>query len=276
MEFEGKVAVITGGGRGLGAATATAFVERGARVTLLDVDQGVVEETASELEQKGYDALGLVCDIRDEHAVERVVRQTHERFGRVDILINSAALHRRTYHQPFGSLERDDVRALFETNVIGVINTSLAVRPYMAEVGGGVIINISSTAGHTSVNPYGVSKLAVRGLTVAFAYEFGLDGIRVNAISPGFVGTAGSLSEYDPERLMVLISSHGVRLPAAMVEKASPQDLADVFMGLHRNPKREGRPDDIVQGVLYLCSDAAGFVTGETLKIGGGTATGFC
>ena len=274
MRFEGKVALITGGGRGLGLAFAGAIAAEGARVALLDADRTAVDEAASDLEGRGFEALGLACDVRDEHRVEQVVDEVRGRFGRIDILINSAALHRRKYNQPFGALERDDARALFDVNVMGVLNCALACRPVMAAGGGGSIVNLASTAGHTSVTPYGVSKLAVRGLTLALASEFAGDDIRVNAVSPGFVGSAGSLEGYAREQLMALLASQGVRLPDSLLARCETRDLVDLFMSLQLT-RREGTMDDVVQALLYLCSDDAGFVTGETLKVGGGSASGF-
>ena len=273
-EFDGRAVLITGGARGLGLAFAERIVATGAKVALLDLDADEVDVAAAGLAARGGEAIGLGCDVRDEHAVEAVVRQVSDRFGRLDVLINSAALHRRKYNQPFGVLERDEVRALFDVNVMGVLNCSLACRPRMAAGGGGVIVNLASTAGHTSVTPYGVSKLAVRGLTLSLAGEFAADGIRVNAVSPGFVGSAGALADYPKENLMSLLASQGVRLPESVLSRCSNRDLVDVFMSLQLT-RREGKMDDIVEALVYLCSDASGFVTGETLKVGGGSASGF-
>jgi NAD(P)-dependent dehydrogenase (short-subunit alcohol dehydrogenase family) len=274
MSFDGKVAVVTGGARGLGSAFASAVAGEGARVVLLDADEAVVTDTAGALEQRGFAALGAACDVRDEHDVERAVQQALDRFGRIDILVNSAALHRHKYNQPFGSMARDDVRDMFDVNVMGILNCALACRPPMASTDGGVIVNLASTAGHTSCTPYGVSKLAARGLTVALAYEFAGDNIRVNAISPGFVGSAGTLADYAPEQLMALLASQGVRLPETVLAKCSTQDLVDIFMSLQLT-EREGTPDDVVKALLYLCSDDAAFVTGETLMVAGGAALAF-
>lgn len=274
MEFGGKVTVITGGGGALARVFASALAERGAQLGLLDVDEKLATEAVSALEERGYKAFGSRCDVTDEHDVEQKMKQIHEQYGRIDILINTAALHRQKYNQPFATLERDDVRAMFDVNVMGILNCSLAAQPYMASLGGGVIINIASTAGNTSCTPYGVSKLAARGLTVALAYELSGDNIRVNGISPGFVGSAGALADRTPGQLMALLTSQGVRLPETVLSKCSTQDLIDIFMSLHLT-KREGTPNDVVAALLYLCSDDAGFVTGETLKIAGGSALGF-
>lgn len=269
-----KVAVITGGGRGLGSAFATALAEDGAGIVILDVDEPAALDTAKALEDRGFTAWGVRCDITDDQSVDRVVGETVERLGRIDILVNNAALHRARYNQPFASLTRDEIRSLFEVNVMGIINCSLACRPAMADGGGGVMVNIASTSANASRTPYGVSKLTVRGLTVAFAGEFAADGIRVNAISPGFVGSAGTLAQCSREQLTAILAALGSHLPARVLDRCSDDDLVDIIRSLQL-VEREGTVDDVVEALVYLCSDSAGFVTGETLRVAGGSSLGF-
>jgi NAD(P)-dependent dehydrogenase (short-subunit alcohol dehydrogenase family) len=119
-----------------------------------------------------------------------------------------------------------------------------------------------------------VSKLAATGVTVALAGELAGDNIRVNAISPGFVGSADTLAECTPERLMAIMAALGTSLPAEVVAKCSSEDLVSVIRSLQL-VQREGTVDDVVRALLFLCSDSAGFVTGETLKVAGGAAIGF-
>jgi NAD(P)-dependent dehydrogenase (short-subunit alcohol dehydrogenase family) len=233
-----------------------------------------VLETAAALEDRGHGALGLRCDVTDEHEVDRCVQQAHDRFGRIDILVNNAGLHQRKYNQPFGSLSRNEVRALFEVNVMGIINCSLACQPTMAAGGGGAIVNIASVSANASRTPYGVSKLAARGVTAALAAEFAADNIRVNAISPGYVGSSNALAECTPDRLVAIMAALGTVLPPDVIAKCSSEDLVSIIRSLQLVP-REGRVDDVVQALLYLCSDEAGYVTGETIKVAGGAAIGF-
>ena len=162
---------------------------------IADIDRSAADALAAELERDGQHALAVVCDVADEQQVQAAVDAAVARFGGIDILINNAGKHLMKYNQPFSVLERDELRALFDVNVIGVVNCSVAARPSMAARGGGVIVNISSMASYLSTTPYAVSKLAVRGLTIAFATEFAADHIRVNAIAPGLMATENAIAD---------------------------------------------------------------------------------
>jgi 3-oxoacyl-[acyl-carrier protein] reductase len=245
MRFDGKVAFITGGGIGFGRAFARALAAEGASIVIADVDAAAGDALAQELEAAGAHALAVVCDVADEHQVDAGVAAAVECFGGIDILVNNAGKHLTKYNQPFSVLERHELRALFDVNVIGVVNCSVSARPSMAARGGGVIVNISSMASYMSATPYSVSKLAVRGLTVAFATEFAGDRIRVNGISPGLMATENAMDDL-------------------------PQELVDHFVDDLQLIHRLGQMDDIVKTMLYLCSDESSFMTGETLKVTGG------
>ena len=134
---------------------------------------------------------------------------------------------------------------LFDVNVIGVVACTLACQPSMAERGGGSVLNISSIAGHMSATPYGVSKLAVKGLTIALARELSGSNIRVNAIAPGLMATENAVGEL-------------------------PDELFDQFINQNQLVHRRGEMRDIVNAMLYLCSEEASFITGETLSVSGG------
>ena len=246
MRFDGKVAFITGGGVGFGRAFARALAAEGATIVIADIDTAAGELLERELAADGRPALAVTCDVADEHQVDAGVGATIDRFGGIDILINNAGKHLTKYNQPFSVLERDELRALFEVNVIGVVNCSVAARPSMAQRGGGVILNISSMAAYLNVSPYSVSKLAVRGLTIAFASEFAVDNIRVNGIAPGLMATENAMDDL-------------------------PRELIDEFVNDRQLVHRLGAMDDIVKAMLYLCSDESSFITGETLKVSGGT-----
>ncbi len=249
MDFLDKVLFITGGAVGFGRAFARAFSAQGAAVALADIDLDAAETTASELRANGARAMAVNCDVADETQVEAAVARVVAELGGIDVLINNAGKHLTKYNQPFTVLERHEVRALFDVNVIGVVNCTVACREPMIARGGGAVLNISSIAGYMVTSPYGVSKLAVRGLTMAFAQELAPDRIRVNAVAPGLTATEN-----------------------AMVDL--PQSLVDRFVGELQLVKRLGVMDDIVNAVLFLCSDQAGFITGETLKVSGGYPLG--
>jgi 3-oxoacyl-[acyl-carrier protein] reductase len=245
VRFQRKTAFITGGAIGLGRAFARALVGEGAAVAIVDIDGEGAHRTAAELTSRGARAIAAPCDVADEHQVDAAVAATIEKFSGIDILINNAGRHLMKYNQPFGALSRSDVRGLFDVNVMGVINCTLACRDSMRKRGGGVVLNISSAAGFLSGTPYGVSKLAVRGLTVAFAAELAGERIRVNGIAPGLTNTESALADLSPSLVDDLV-----------------QDLQLVH--------RLCTTDDVVAAMLYLCSDGASFITGETLKISGG------
>jgi 3-oxoacyl-[acyl-carrier protein] reductase len=210
----------------------------------------MAERTAAELVSTGGKAIAVDCDVADQGRVDAAVAATVEAFGGVDIVINNAGLHLTKYNQPFGVLSRKEIRDLFDVNVMGVINVTLACRDSMRERGGGVVLNISSMAGYMSATPYAVSKLAVRGLTVAFATELAPDRIRVNAIAPGLMNTENALADL-------------------------PKPLIEEFTHRLQLVRRLGTMEDIVSAMLFLCSDEASFITGETLKVSGGYPLNF-
>src|SRR5688572_17132880 len=168
-EFQGKVAFVTGAARGFGLAFCRALQARGARVVLADIDAG---EARRQAEALGDGALATACDVADAGSVAEAVEAAVAAFGGIDILINNAGLHSAKYNVPFETLGHTEIRRLLDVNIMGVVNGSLACKPAMAARGGGTIVNIASIAGYTVSSPYGVSKLAVRGLTIAFAREF--------------------------------------------------------------------------------------------------------
>ena len=250
MTFESRTALITGGAIGFGRAFARALAAEGANVVLADIDVDGAERTAAELVSSGAHAIAVDCDVADADRVDAAVAAASAQFGGIDIVINNAGLHLMKYNQPFGALSRTEIRSLFDVNVMGVINVTLACRDSMRERGGGVVLNISSMAGYTSATPYAVSKLTVRGLTVAFATELAPDRIRVNAIAPGLMSTENALADL-------------------------PTPLIDEFVQRLQLVHRLGTMDDVVSAMLFLCSDEASFITGETLKVSGGYPLNF-
>jgi NAD(P)-dependent dehydrogenase (short-subunit alcohol dehydrogenase family) len=245
MPYAGKVAVVTGGARGFGLGFVRALTSEGASAVIADVDIEEAQRAAALLQAQGASVLAVACDVTNEVAVQAAMQETVKAFGGLDILINNAGLHLNHYSRPFTDLPRVDTRAVFEVNVMGVINCSVAARPFMRERGGGVILNLASIAGYSLAGPYGVSKLAVRGLTVSLAREFAPDGIRVNSVAPGLTATETVMGD----------------LPTEMVEQ---------FVNDLQLIKRLGQPKDIIEAAMFLCSPRASFITGETLRVSGG------
>ena len=245
MRFKGKVVIITGGGQGMGRTFGEAMVREGALVGILDIDPIMGAEAAASLREMGGQAHFAPCDVADEVSVDRAVAEVIEALGGVDILVNGAAKHLTFYNRPPTVLPRDHWRLLLEVNVIGIVNCSAACRESMRARGGGVIINLSSIASFALNGAYGVSKLAVRGLTVALAQEFAVDGVRVCGIAPGLVDTPSATADI-------------------------PADYADKLINERQLVKRLGRVQDLVGALFFLCSEDAAFITGETLIVGGG------
>lgn len=252
--FPGKVAFITGAATGIGRTFARELAARGAAVAIADIDGEAAEATACDIRGSGGRAAAVRCDVGDEEQVQAAVDRVATEFGGISILINNAARHFAAWSRPVTELPRDKWRQLLETNVIGVINCAGACRVHMREQGRGVILNMSSIAGYMPLpefgftSTYAVTKLAVRGLTVALAAELAQDNIRVVGLAPGGTASEGAIAEQS--------TPEGQRHFARLVE--------------HQLIKRAGTMEDLVGPMLFLCSDLAGMVTGETLIVGGG------
>jgi len=241
-DFAGKVALITGASRGLGRAAAARLLERGAAVAVNVRDVERAEAVARELGTRAFAAPG---DVADPAAVREMVARTLDRFGRLDILVNNAALALSTR---FETISEEEWRRAMDVNVTAPFLLIRAVLPAMKAAGAGRIVNISSTAGK-SVSTLGgahytTSKAALLGLTRAAAKELGKHGITVNAICPGLIDT--ELTR----------------------ENASPDELAAYARGFPI--QRLGQPIEVADLICFLASDAAGYITGASLDINGG------
>ena len=241
QRFATKVAFITGGATGMGRRFAEALCDEGAQVVLADIDTDAATRTAHEI---GEAAIAVSCDVADRSSVDQAVGEAVAQFGGVDILVNNAARHLKKYSQPFSTLTADEIAGLFDVNVLGVIHCSLACSASMRERGQGAIVNMASSAAFTVGTPYGVTKLAVRGLTITLAKELGGDNIRVNAIAPGMVSTENALSDYTAEELAAIRRAQVLKDPITM--------------------------DDVTRVALFLLSEESALVTGETIRVTGG------
>jgi NAD(P)-dependent dehydrogenase (short-subunit alcohol dehydrogenase family) len=241
-DFAGRVAIVTGAARGLGKAAAARLIERGARVAVNVRDADRAESVATEL---GASALAVPGDIAAPGVPDDIARRTLERFGRIDILVNNAAVARSTR---FGDLSADEWRLTLEVNVTAPFLLTKAVLPAMKAQRYGRIVNISSTAGKTVSTlggaAYTTSKAALQGLTRAAAKELGQFGITVNAVCPGMIDTELT-HEYASTELLERLAV-GYPVP------------------------RLGTSREVADLICFAASEAAGYITGASLDINGG------
>ncbi|MCW2954356.1 MAG: glucose 1-dehydrogenase [Conexibacter sp.] len=239
-QLEGKVAVITGGARGMGAAEAKLFVAEGAQVAIADLAEQEGEALAAAI---GDAALFVRHDVGDEDSWARLVGAVTDRFGRLDVLVNNAGVYKRASIEET-TLELYDLH--YRVNQLGVFLGMRAVLAPMRAQGGGAIVNVSSISGTRAFADqaaYASTKWAVRGITKNAAVEFAAFGIRVNSLHPGFTDTT-------------MIAENTAELNAAAIDGAPL--------------KRAGRVEELARAALYLASDASSFTTGAELVVDGG------
>ena len=245
--FQNKTIVITGAGSGIGRATALVFAREGANVLCADINGDAAQETVTQVNDTGAQALATSTDVRNRTAVEEMVDAAKSAYGGIDFLFNSAgsAVRRSTFME----IDDDLWKETYDINVNGVFYGMQAARPHMLETGKGVIVNMASMS-HKRGGPgtsihYASAKGAVFTMTLGVAREFASQGIRCMSISPGPVETAFQRSAATSEALM-------------------EQFRNDVPM------KRFGQPEEIAELVLFMCSDACEFMTADTVYVNGG------
>lgn len=242
--LEGKVAIVTGAGGGIGRAYSRGLAEAGAAVVLADINDSAAAEAAAGLAKDGYDALAVATDVTEEASVNAMARAAAETFGPADILVNNAALMAEIMTAgQLTTISLDTWRRTLDVNLTGPFLCVRAVVPYMKEKGYGKIINQSSGGAWLGGAHYGLTKLGLVSMTISLAKELGKSGIRVNAIAPGWVNTEAGLATTSPET-------------RAAIGKSIPFPF--------------GEPEDLVGGLVYLASPASDWVTGQTLNIDGG------
>jgi len=250
MEMEGKVAIVTGAARGLGREYALSLAGAGAAVVA--ADKRDCAETVAAVEAAGGRVLGFSLDVADTGSAQAMSDEAVKTFGRIDILVNNAALYGSLKGGHFDSIDEAEWDACMAVNVKGIWNCCKAVVPVMRKQGeGGSIINIASVAalyGTPYMIHYVTSKAAVLGITRALARELGRDWIRVNTVAPGMVMTEGTEESF------------GEKLERAKTVIASGQAL-----------QQNLETKDLTGTILYLASDASRLVTGQTIPIDGGT-----
>jgi NAD(P)-dependent dehydrogenase (short-subunit alcohol dehydrogenase family) len=241
--LDGKVAVVTGAAQGIGRAIAEGLAEAGARIVIADV-KGAEEAAAA-----FTDGVGIMVDVADEAAVQRLADEAVERCGSIDILVNNAGLYASLEMRSFEQIPLDEWRQVMDVNVASMFLTCRAIVPIMRANGGGKIVNISSGTPFRGVPfllHYVTSKGAIVAFTRALAKEVGKDNVLVNCVAPGFTMSAG------------------VQAHPEVVEK-----LRDVSVSA-RTIQRDQAPEDVVGAVVYLCGPGSDFVTGQTIVIDGG------
>jgi NAD(P)-dependent dehydrogenase (short-subunit alcohol dehydrogenase family) len=249
ITFQGQVALVTGAASGLGLATAKAFAESGASVVLADVNEKEVQAAAKELVDKGYKTLGVRCDVSKDEEVKALVEKTIETFGRLDAAYNNAGIQNQLAETADQTLE--DYEKVMGVNLQGVWSCMKYELQVMRKQGSGAIVNCSSLGGLIGGPERGIyhaAKHGVIGFTKSAAMEYAAKGIRINDVCPGMIRT--------PMSDQMEAAGQGEALKK-MVEQNVPM-------------KREGKASEIADAVLFLCSDKASYITGQSISVDGG------
>jgi len=243
--LDGRVAIVTGAGQGIGRAFAHRFAQEGASVVVADVNEETARRTAGEVGEER--AVAVRTDVTDPASVAHAVQETLTRFGRVDVLVNNASIFATIRMRPFWEIPLEEWETLLRVNLTGVFVCCQAVAGPMRAQGDGRIINISSSTvlmGRANYAHYVTSKAGVQGLTRALASELGPEGVTVNAIMPGSVETEVPRETVSPEQARAIVGAQA----------------------LHRRL----RPTDIVGTAVHLASDDGAMITGQTIVVDGG------
>jgi NAD(P)-dependent dehydrogenase (short-subunit alcohol dehydrogenase family) len=248
--LQDKVAVITGGGRGLGKAFALRYAEEGAKLLLPDINLEGAEEVAKEIKAKGGEAAAIMTDVSDEKSTQTMAEKAVEIYGKVDILVNNAGIWQGVEAVPWNTWQVSDWERIYKVNVTGMWLCCKAIVPLMEKAGGGKIINLASIVARVPAAqvflPYACSKGAVYTLTHALARALGPANINVNGIAPGLVATQASLS------------------------KAGIDNIYELAIAEASIARRE-QPDDLLGLAVFLASSDSDFISGQIICVDGGT-----
>lgn len=249
FDLTGKVALVTGTSRGLGQYLGRALAQAGADLVITSRDPAALKTFQSEIQARGRQALPLALDVRQHESIQKMVDAALEHYGKIDILVNNAGCNVR---KPALQVTWEDWNLILDTNLRGTFFVSQAVARHMIERKYGRIINIGSVtcvAGYAGLGPYGASRGGVKQLTMSLADDWGVYGITVNCLAPGWFKTAQNVVMYEDKEWVEYLCD---RIPL----------------------KRPGQPQDLDGAVVFLASDASGYVTGQTLLVDGGISTG--
>jgi NAD(P)-dependent dehydrogenase (short-subunit alcohol dehydrogenase family) len=247
--FDGKVALVTGCGGGIGLATASAFAEAGASVIMADSNATLLEEAAGDLRSAGHEVLAVTCDVTDRNQVRAMTEQAVVAYGRLDAAFNNAGINCDS--APMLETEDEEFDSILDVNLRGVWNCMKAELRQMMAQGSGAIVNCSSIGGMRGSKgraAYSASKFGVIGLTRAAALDYAGMGIRINAVCPGIIGNTPM---------------------AARVTKNNDPDIIKAFVAAEPIG-RLGEPEEVAAAVLWLCSAGASFMVGHALAVDGG------
>ncbi|SMP40973.1 3-oxoacyl-[acyl-carrier-protein] reductase [Anoxynatronum buryatiense] len=243
MNQTNQTVIVTGAARGIGQATAVAFAKKNARVVLCDLKLDWLEETRALVKEAGGESLAYEVDVVDRDSIARMVADVIQQWNRIDVLVNNAGI---TADAQLKKMSEEAFDQVIDINLKGVFNCTQAVLPAMLEQQDGVILNASSVVGvygNFGQTNYAATKWGVIGMTKTWAKELGKNGIRVNAVAPGFIATP-------------------------MVAKM-PENVLDMMKG--KSPlNRLGKPEDVANAYVFLASQEAGFITGTVLSVDGG------
>ncbi len=258
MKLDGKAALVTGAGRGIGKGIAASLAQEGAKVLIADIDQGLAEATAAELRETGQEAAALRCDVTKADEVDAMVEAAYQRFGQLDIAVNNAGV---VGAMPLAEMSEAEWDRIFAVNVKGVFLCCRAQAPRMAETGGGAIINLASIAGKAGVpllSHYCASKFAVIGFTNSIAKEFAQEGVRINAICPGIIATAMWHGETGLSTLLKGEDETAEEVWQRKISTLLPQG-------------EEQTPEDIGALAVFLATQP--HIIGQSINVDGGFAT---
>nr|WP_144481039.1 beta-ketoacyl-ACP reductase [Cytobacillus oceanisediminis] len=247
--FDGRVAFVTGGSRGIGKGIVQLFAQEGAKVAFIDLNEEALADTTNELNEKGYEVYSKVANVTDAEQVEQAFKEVKDTFGSVDILVNNAGVIRDNL---LFKMTDSDWQTVMDVHLKGSFNAARTAQKYMVEQKYGRIINISSTSalGNRGQANYAAAKAGLQGFTKTLAIELGRYGITANSVAPGFIETE-----------MTKETAARIGIPFEDLIKHS---VAGIPVG------RSGKPEDIANAVAFFADEKSSFVNGQVIYVAGG------
>jgi len=255
MRLEGRVAIVTGGGNGIGRSICQHIATEGGKAVVCDIDSASAAATVASITEDGGEAIPMETDVTKKSEVQRMVEETRKKFGRIDVLVNNAGTDKKG---AITDLPEETWDMLMSLNLKGVFLCTQAVMPVMIEQHYGRVVNISSMAGKTGeplTSPYCATKFGVIGFTQSVALEVGKHNVTINAVCPGPV---------DTELIRKSVAQ------SAAIKGMNPEDFMQEFFIGPTPLGRIAKPSDVAKAVVFLASDDAEFITGSTLNVSGG------